>query len=330
MNDAPLKNWIPYKLASTETGINCSWLDAANEPFTEPFFDETISKLISRRRAYSSTNSLSTLEMMKQWGSLLNDACPGAIIFHISRCGSTLISQMLSTSPKCTVLAEVPFLDDILRLPLKHTAIDETAVNSLFTVCLRFYNRDRNSTDSNNYDNRQLIIKADSWHIFFYRQLRQLYPETPFVLIYRKPNEVFRSHRKQPGLHSVPGLLEPQLFGIEPTDPLLSNHDAYLAHVLEGYLERYIDIISTDKRCLFLNYKEGPMRMVLKIAAFTNIGLTDADLAQMEERSYYHSKRPIERFEEEAVANIPDCLNSAMKLYDRLEQKRALLYQNLY
>src|SRR6202000_668743 len=99
----------------------------------------------------------------------------------------------------------------------------EKTINNLFTAALRFYGQDRNITGRESDSKTHLIIKADSWHRFFYDQLRRLYPDVPFVMIYRKPNEVFRSHRKQPGLHSVPGLIEPQLFNIGQNDPVLTD-----------------------------------------------------------------------------------------------------------
>src|ERR1700761_4509275 len=246
MSGFSLKNWIPHKLEPTEKDIICHWLDAANAPFTEPFFDETIAKLIHKRRAYSLTNSLSSLGVMQQRAGDLNEVKPRVIVFHISRCGSTLVSQLLAAPLRHTVLAEVPFLDDILRLPFKYPELDEAAINNLFIAALRFYGQDRNVEGRGGKSSGHLIIKADSWHLFFYAQLRRLYPDVPFVMIYRKPNEVFSSHRKQPGLHSVPGLIEPQLFGLEPADPVLTNHDEYLARVLENYFEKCIDIISTD------------------------------------------------------------------------------------
>jgi hypothetical protein len=42
----------------------------------------------------------------------------------------------------------------------------------------------------------------------------------------------------------------------------------------------------------------------------------------MQERSLYHSKTPGKSFSKDAAPLIPACLNKAMALYDRLEEKR--------
>src|SRR6202012_4903817 len=141
----------------------------------------------------------------------------------------------------------------------------------------------------------RLFIKTDSWHLFFYKQLRQLYPSVPFILIYRCPGEVFSSHKKTPGMQAVPGLIEPQIFGFKPEE-LAYDLDTYLANVLERYLQQYVEITATDNNCLLLNYNEGPMQMIKKIGLFTNISFSREALHNMEERSRYHSKRPDEPF----------------------------------
>jgi hypothetical protein len=54
---------------------------------------------------------------------------------------------------------------------------------------------------------RRPIVKTDCWHLFHAAELRAWYPESPFVLLYRRPEAVLRSHRRQRGRHMVPGLL---------------------------------------------------------------------------------------------------------------------------
>jgi hypothetical protein len=92
--------------------------------------------------------------------------------------------------------------------------------------------------------------------------------------------------------------------------------------VLAGYLNKYLEIAGNDTQCMLLNYSEGPMQMIKKIASFANINLNPYELLGMEERSHYHSKKPGERFSEDAVAGFPACLNNAMELYHVLEEKR--------
>jgi len=319
MNETPLKNWIPYKIDNYNGYELCFWTNTFGEPFTEPFFDDTLRKYRTLNQQHSKIASVSDPGMLTEWAKDLDAISPAAFIFHISRCGSTLLAQLLATSGQRIVLSEVPFLDAILRLPFKNPEVDEAATNGSLKAALKFYGQPKNENE------QQLFIKTDSWHIAFYKQLRQLYPLTPFILMYRTPDEVFRSHGKLKGMQAVPGLIEPAIFGFNAADIVYNDLDNYLARLLENYLTRYIDIAETDNNCLLINYNEGPIPMVKKIAAFIGMHLSENEINVMDERSRYHSKKPNEHFHEEKINSIPACLANAMALYAKLDNIRMRL-----
>jgi len=305
---SPLKNWIPYKFDNQL----CHWLNTFNEPFTAPFFDDTISRCKRMAKQHAPFTPVSEAEMLTEWANDLDSIEPTVFIFHISRCGSTLVSQLLATTDAHIVLSEVPFFDNLLRLPHQGTNFDQNAVSGLLKAAIRFYGQKRTGRE------QHLFIKTDSWHIFFYKQLRALYPDVPFILMYRSPDEVLSSHLKIPGMQAVPGLIEPQIFGFSPEEITYNRPDIYTSRVLEKYLEQYHHIVHTDNNCLLLNYNEGPMTMINKIAAFTNTPISNEALAMMSQRSQYHSKRPNEAFLEETRPQRPPYINRAMELYDAL------------
>src|SRR4051812_38658825 len=91
---ATLANWIPYKLSFEEGKPYCEWMNMGEEDFTEPFFDDTI---IRRRKLNNlARKSLSSIDILPQWSNELESIPPSAFIFHVSRCGSTLASQLLA------------------------------------------------------------------------------------------------------------------------------------------------------------------------------------------------------------------------------------------
>jgi hypothetical protein len=318
MFDFPF-NWLPYKLLVDEGQIKCCWLNTYGEPFIEPFFDETILRCKGMDGRHAAISSVSDLTMIKEWAKGINAIEPTAFVFHISRCGSTLVSQLLATMDENIVLAEVPFFDDILRLTYKYPEFDQVAIANLFTDAIRYYGQKRTNKEKN------LFIKTDSWHLFFYRQLRQLYPAVPFIIIYRSPDEVFSSHRKQPGMQAVNGLIEAQLFGFDAGEVTNMSPEAYLVAVIESYLKKCLEIAIGDDQCLLLNYNEGPMQLLEKITAFTKITPTPKDILSMNERSRYHSKRQGEFFSEESNHQTLLKLSKAVELYNLLEEKRKKL-----
>ena len=173
----------------------------------------------------------------------------------------------------------------------------------------------------------RLFIKVDSWHIAFYEQLRAILPVTPFILLYRRPDEVARSQAKQPGMHAVPGVIEPELFSLKTKEPWLMGRDAYLAEVLESYLSAYLQIAKADKNTVLVNYNEGPMAILEKVAAITGSVFSDSGLEKMRARSQFHSKRPDKIFSKETGSPVSGFLDEAMNLYLALEKKRTAVLQ---
>lgn len=200
-----LKNSLPYKLFRQEEQVLCQWLKIDGKNFTEPFFEETISGYLENKANSSRFKCVSNLEVLPEWEAQLECIEPTAFIFHVSRCGSTLISQLLSLLDENIVLSEVPFFDTLLR----DTTIIPQGVNrtELLQAAIRIYGSKRQARQS------RVFIKTDSWHILFYSQLRTMYPTVPFIFLYRHPAEVIRSQQKRRGMHAVPGVIEPSLFG---------------------------------------------------------------------------------------------------------------------
>jgi len=294
----------------------CHWLNTFDEPFTEPFFDETILKCKSLLRLKMRIKSVSDLNWMADCAEDFKEVNPTAIIFHVSRCGSTLVSQLLGMCEEVISLAEVPFLDDILRLRYKSDEYSEERIDELFKASLKYYGQVKTGKE------KHLFIKPDSWHILFYEQLRRLYPDVPFILLYRSPDEVLNSHIKLRGIQAVPGLIEPELFGFTTEEIAGLSLDEYMVKVMESYFNMYLEIADKDELSLLLNYNEGIIPIVDQIARFSNITISEADLNKMQQRSGYHSKHPGKVFTEEQPEDIPVILSNTFELYDAVEKKR--------
>jgi hypothetical protein len=255
------------------------------------------------------------LQVLKEWSLQMDDMHPTAFIFHISRCGSTLVSQLFSLLPQNIVLSEVPIFDELLRLPYRRNALPPDESNALFKAALTLYGQRRKSV------HQHLFIKTDSWHILFYDRLRRLFPDVPFVLLYRTPEEVMLSHQRKRGIHAVPGLIEPEIFGFD--NAAFLNLDVYLAKVLEKYLTTYLQIIQNDKNVLLINYEEGIMNMMEKIADKAELNFSHNEWDTMKERATFDAKYPDQKFtNDQSSLAKPEYLHSCFALYEQLEQFR--------
>ena len=313
------EEWIPYKLLRQEQQWRCLWLDLAGKRISEPFFSDTIlrckaSAPINRRFA-----SISSLEYLTACASAAADVvAPSAFIFHVSRCGSTLVSQLLGLSEKNITLSEVPLIDELLRASGRQE--DSSAAQAALKASIALLGRRRFGQE------KHLFIKLDSWHVFFAGTLRRLYPGVPFVLLYRSPDEVVFSHQKRRGMQAVPGLLEPELFGMSHAESTSYDGDRYIAKVLEYYYSQFLLIAENDDDSILLDYRQGGIDIVRCLARFAGMALDEAEIAEMAVRSRFHAKYPEQGFAEEKKETCaPAYLQPAQAMYIRLEQLRAKL-----
>lgn len=310
-----MKNWIPLKLYPEDGELLCRWFYVGDKGFSEPFFEETASACRALAENRHFIRSMGSTSLLPEWVQQMDVVEPTAFIFHISRCGSTLVSQMLGLQPANIVLSEVPFFDDLLRYGKLHDRMP--GILPQLKAAIGFYGARRNQNQ------QRLFIKTDSWHIHFYKELRALYPTVPFFLLYRKPQEVLRSQQKKRGMQAMPLLLEPGIFGFTEEQACSMQLDEYMAKVIEGYLEAFLDILQKDKLAYAINYHEGMMSIVDKIRLITRLPVTEEEMALMQDRLVFHAKFPKELFNEETPDEpIPSYLKRSCALYEKLELLR--------
>lgn len=312
-----IHNWIPYRLTG-QNGTLIEWLYVDGKKFTEPFFDETIVKCKSfdiNSRSFSSVSSPGWLIDIAQQVEYVS---PTAFIFHVSRCGSTLLSQLLSLNEDHIVLSEVPLLDELLRL---HANYDLTAsqAEAALQASVRLMGQKRTGHE------KHFFIKLDSWHIASWKTIRRLYPEVPFVLLYRSPDEVVQSHARHRGMQMVPGIIAPALLGFAKEEISNITLDEYTAKVLEKFYSGLINISQSDSRSVLVNYEEGIMNIIDRMAVHSGITFDENTFNAMEERSRYHSKHPGQVFSEQLPRQTPPrWLQPAIDLYNETERQRKL------
>lgn len=318
--DSPeLDGRIPYKLIFDEKGnLFFRWLFIGQKKINEPFFDETISACLSLPE--NSTMPYTTDGTMMERSKLVDAVSPAAFIFHISRCGSTLLAQLLCIDERFIVLSEVPILDQVLRLPFSGRK-NSSDVDKLFSALLRLLGQRRNGKEE------YLFVKTDSWHLMFFEILRRLFPGISALLLYRSPGDVIRSHQKLRGMHAVPGPLEREIFGFEESVNELFP-DQYLERVLESYFKKCLDILATDNYSKALSYHDGALKMLHDTISVCAISMRADVLAQMEDRTMHHSKYPGNKFAPETFVNEASS-KTVTELFEQLEEARQKQMVNL-
>ncbi|MEZ0244764.1 MAG: sulfotransferase, partial [Sphingomonas sp.] len=218
----PPRQWLPARCAP-EAGFAIDWYHYAGDSLNEPFFAD------SRGRA--GTRPFNQLFRYRtQFGDFVQADRDGAVqpsgfIFHMSRCGSTLVSQMLAALPGTISLSEPDPLDMIVQLPLLARGVDGGLHVEALRAMVAALGRDRSGTTG------RYFIKLDSWHTLALALFRQAFPDVPWIFLYREPVEVLVSQERMRGTQTAPGVLPPQIFGFTEEEMSLPDVD-YVARVL--------------------------------------------------------------------------------------------------
>lgn len=251
-----LVHWLPYDLKFEDGNWKCLWVYAGEHHFNEPFFDETI-QLLKIKKGSSRFVSCTTLSFLLDTTVPLPSIPLTCFIFHVSRCGSTLLSQSLSVNHKHIVVPEAPIFDQILRMRELDTSISETEIEALLKKTIYWYGQKR----TNEY--QQYFIKLDAWHIHFYKQLREWFPETPFYFLSREPNAVVISHIKRRGIHAIPGYVNSTLLKINLTEQHYQDFNYYTEIVLDNFYKGYLNVLAEHHPLnYFYDYSFGTNEML--------------------------------------------------------------------
>lgn len=295
--------WLPAALHHEGDDIRLRWMLFDAQPFREPFFHDDINRAkctyaVNRQRPFVQTE-------IAKLGMTQMEQEPDLLVFHVSRCGSTLLTQLLGLDEQITTLAEVPLFDELLALPAKY---DRRTLLRAATHLLR------RGTD-------KLIIKCDSWHLLHYDFLRSCFPQTPVVFLYRNPAEVWQSQCKRFGVQAIPGYLRAeQLPGFSLAGNSAIAAGPYFGKLLELFFEKMIQYVA-DEKVLTLKYSRDAMSFVLPAAAHAGITPDANHLEQMKQRAGFNAKEKNEVFSEVLPEiPVPDFLEDAMALYKKLEQ----------
>ncbi|SDO80088.1 hypothetical protein SAMN05421820_1245 [Pedobacter steynii] len=310
----PLKNWLPYQLSYEEKdGWNLSWMDLEDIRITAPFFDQTISACSIQRKEKRRIQSNSSVDFLTSIAQEIPHLKPDAFIFHVSRCGSTLITQAFSEEEQNIVISEAPLLDEILRAEEKAPNISLTQKELWFKATINLMGQFRNDKES------AFIIKLDSWHLHFYEQLRTWFPDTPFFFLSRTPDEVLASHKKLAGLHSIPGMINKKLLQIDPIKEYGGDFSRYTADVLQGYYQQLLKIQRQQhQKNTFADYADGAAEMISSFASFTGIEIRNPE--GVKARLNYHSKAGSEPFKKEPPTSPEDQYQQASRAYENFRQ----------
>ena len=282
---AARRGWQPIAIEFGAEGAELVWAcGAAGED--DAFHEVTVMRLRTRplNRLFAVRTPLSEAFA----ADLEAEALPlRAAIFHMSRCGSTLIAQALKAWPRVRVVSEPGVLDTAITLAASGYDPDW----KIFRAVLAALSQPCAGDES-------VVVKADAWHAIALAPLLQRL-RAPWLFVYRDPLEVLASHAREPGRHTVPGMLPEAWLDALPADAKPSLPIEHAARVIGTICAAVVPHARADA---LIDYSELPQALLARVAPHFGLDPARADRAYLDRTLARHAKRPLEPFVDDRAA----------------------------
>ncbi len=272
--------WIPVRCYWQENRAFVDWCFLEKKRLSEPFFDDSITKRFRQpfNLLFRHQTPIEFLGELNEYSAGLK---PSGFIFHLSRCGSTLVSQMLAALPENIVISEAPPIDFVIRAK----NVGEKRRIAWLRWMIGALGQKRNKPE------KHYFIKFDSWNALEINFIKRAFPDVPWIFLYRNPVEIIVSHVRQRGAQMIPGIIKEILPELSFEESLKMTPEEYCARVLEKICRSAHESLKNGDG-LAVNYTELPDALTSKILEHFNVELTAKDLEKMLAAAKFNAKIP--------------------------------------
>ena len=318
---AQLAGWTPIRFYFRDARPWVDWCRMSDARFTDPFFDQTVGHAL--RHPFNLLFRPQTpVEVLADFAATQASLAPTGFIFHLSRCGSTVISRMLAALAQNVVVSEAHVIDAIMRANFYRAVTDEERARWLHAT-IRALGQRRHA------DERHYFVKFDGWHALALPLVRRVFPEVPWLFVYREPLEVMASHLNRSASWMSPGNLHPHLLGLDAATSYGLPLEEYYARVLARICETALRHARAG-RVLLVNHRQLPAVVFDSVLNFFRVAYTDAEMAAMRATAQFHAKEPEVRYADDSETKrreVDEATRAALArwvnpLYERLEAAR--------
>ncbi len=290
----PSKGWMPIEVHVDARGLVVDWCDLGSRRFIAPFFEDTVRAAL-RDNPPRSLRWQTGMDALEALAAEPPDIAPSGFIFHLSRCGSTLVSQVLAASVRNIVISEPPPLDRILRPQPGDPAVTRDRRLRWFRGLVHAFGARRFAEEA------RLFIKFDSWHTLELPFVREAFPDVPWIFVHRDPVEVMVSHRRLRGRQMIPGGLTLPLLDLPTAAAATLPLDEYCARVLARICSAVLPHLRRgDGRAV--DFRALPDAIWAQPGALFDVAYSDAERAAMRAAAKFDAKNPAQPHSADSVA----------------------------
>lgn len=220
---AKLPGVVPSRIVHVSAEPEVLLVDAGRTRFLGAFLEDSIAHALAEHGGFA-RRIRAPLDLFGADARFEDEVPLAGVVFHVSRCGSTIPVRVLQASESTNVVPEAEPIDAVVT---RMQVDDATRVRMLRNAVAMYARRRTPKTE-------RLVLKLDAWHLVHHRVFREAFPDVPFVVVVRDPLDVLLSHVHRRGSHVVPGLFPASLFDIESTEFQPFELDRYGALVLRS------------------------------------------------------------------------------------------------
>jgi hypothetical protein len=284
--------WLPIALSLRRKASTVTWLACGTVPCGGPFFMDTVRAL---RAAGGAREMQTPLETLCDAAAAIDPVPVTGFIFHVSRCGSTLIANAARAAAGAVVISEaepLSYLFSPYRVGLWPYAAPEweAARDRLLRATMRVYAQRRGG------DERRLIVKFTSWNLLFLAVVRRLWPEVPALIVVRDPVEVLVAALAEPtmwmALKNCP-VEASILFGWEMAEVRAMSPAEYGARAIGALCQAALAGLGGS--CQVVDYRQIDTPALCRLSEWLNGTLTADDRHRVAEIAQVYSKDPRRR-----------------------------------
>jgi hypothetical protein len=322
---------MPIQMASAGSMPLIRWVKFGRNRPAEPFFQQTVVKLRNHDPPASELDT--SVDALFDISESLRDSAPAGLIFHMSRCGSTLLGNLCRLDRRAVVISEAQPITAALTAD---ASVADSSVSAVDAEQFRLKAMRALVRKYASWSGREnaVIIKFTTSDIIAAGLVRQLWPDVPALFLTRDPVEVAVSLLRNP----PPDWRDGRLTGaarrlICPDGGVLRSEGSFeedIAKVLGAICRAAATML--PKRCRVFDYHNLSERTLRTVTEFFGLRIDDTAGLRAVMATYSKDHVPVRSFrpdsdEKQAAAPKPlvDLIERwARKPYDELRKQEFL------
>jgi hypothetical protein len=265
-------DWLPARAALHPTGLYFSLREIPAAELKDAFMAQTLARISAPERFVQIPRA--------DLGKGTADTAPAGLVFHVARCGSTLISQLLRQLDGLVVYGEPQAVNEILLPPHQWPRADLVA--ALRSLGAAFAG----------HAQQPYVLKFTSWNTLFCDILAEAFPQSPWVLSWRDPVEVAVSLLERPPGWVWEGAKPNSHFSgfVDPASAATSRED-YVARLYGAFCRAASRLDATRGR--LVPYTSLPPAVWETVVPHFSLAVDSAHRRRMTEAARVSAKAPI-------------------------------------